>query len=201
MTPAYLLHRAAPRSATAHPEDVLLAARRVRMCANGPPSSHPSVPVRVGHQMLHESHRLRFHRGVYWCTTCRQIAQHAAGKKSRANRFRQLVPRVPDLCRSRRAGAHRKRTLSKSVSELATDARYGLNQQRLSRLSHTRKFSTHSFVSSVLRQAGSCYMRAESIALACGRWCCGNTAKQCSNFARTCGTFGETCVASLNFPM
>ena len=30
--------------------------------------AHPSVPVRVGHQMLHESHRLRFHRGVYWFT-------------------------------------------------------------------------------------------------------------------------------------
>ena len=40
--------------------------------------------MRVGHQMLHESYRLRFHRGVYWCTTCGQIAQHAAGKKSRA---------------------------------------------------------------------------------------------------------------------
>ena len=51
---------------------------------SGPPSTHPSDPVRVGHQMLHESHRLRFHRGVYWCTTCGQIAQHAAGKKSRA---------------------------------------------------------------------------------------------------------------------
>ena len=51
---------------------------------SGPPSTHPSVPVRVGHQMLHESHRLRFHKGVYWCTTCGQIARHAAGKKSRA---------------------------------------------------------------------------------------------------------------------
>ena len=43
-----------------------------------------SDPVSVGHQMLHESHRLRFHRGVYWWTTYGQVAQHAAGKKSRA---------------------------------------------------------------------------------------------------------------------
>ena len=110
---------------SAHPEDVLLAARRIRkrertilenastyslvpvgkgychVCENstpargalvwlrsticiGPPSSHPSDPVRVGHQMQHESHRLRFHRGVYWCTSRGQIAQHAAGKNSRA---------------------------------------------------------------------------------------------------------------------
>ena len=103
-----LAGQAAPRSASAHPEDVLLAARRVRksertilenayshslvpvgkgyhchVCENstrargaldrlrntictGPPSSHPSVPVRVGHQML-----------VH-------LAQYAAGKKSRA---------------------------------------------------------------------------------------------------------------------
>ena len=51
---------------------------------SGPPSSHPSDPVRVGHQMPHESRRLRFHRGIYWCTSCGQIAQHVAGKKSRA---------------------------------------------------------------------------------------------------------------------
>ena len=49
-----------------------------------PPSSHPSDFVRVGHQMLHASQRLRFHRGVYCCTTCGKIAQYAAGKKSRA---------------------------------------------------------------------------------------------------------------------
>ena len=113
-----------PRSASAHPEDVLLPSPKtgthhpgrtlhrthwfllakgiIAMCAktlhqrvvrwdwlrnticSGPPSSHPSVPVRVGHQMLHESHRLRFNTGVYWCTTRGQIAQHAAGKKSRA---------------------------------------------------------------------------------------------------------------------
>ena len=114
------------RSASAHPEDSLLAAhirkrertilknacllaltgpcrQRVSLpCENstpargaldwlrnttcsGPPSSHPSVPVRVGHQMLHESHRFRFHRGVYWCTTCGQLAQHA-GKKSKSYR-------------------------------------------------------------------------------------------------------------------
>ena len=121
-----LAAQAAPRSVSAHPEDVLLATRRIRkrertilenasthslvpvgkgyrcrVCENstpargaldwlrstmcsGPPSSHPSDPVRVGHQMLHESHRLRFHRGVYWCTSCGQLAQHAAGKKSRA---------------------------------------------------------------------------------------------------------------------
>ena len=112
-----LAAQAAPRSVSAHPEDVLLAARRIRkreltilenasrtrwslwangiiaMCAldwlrnticSGPPTSHPSDPVRVGHQMLDESRRLRYHRGVYWCTTCGQIAQHAAGKKSRA---------------------------------------------------------------------------------------------------------------------
>ena len=35
--------------------------RWIGICS-GPPSSHPSVPVRVGHQMLHESHRLRFHK-------------------------------------------------------------------------------------------------------------------------------------------
>ena len=122
-----LAAQAAPRNVSAHPEDVLLAARRIRkrertilenasthslvlvgkeyhchVCENStpaggaldwlrnticsaPPISHPSDPVRVGHQMLHESHRLRFYRGVYWCTTCGQIAQHAAGKKSRAN--------------------------------------------------------------------------------------------------------------------
>ena len=34
--------------------------------------------------MLHDMHRLKYHRGVYWCTTCGLIAQHAAGKKSRA---------------------------------------------------------------------------------------------------------------------
>ena len=45
---------------------------RSTICS-GPPSSHPSDLVRVGHQMLHESHRLRFHRGVYWCTSCGQL--------------------------------------------------------------------------------------------------------------------------------
>ena len=50
---------------------------------SGPPSSQPSDPVRVGHQWLHQSHRLRFHRGVYWCNTCGQVAQQAAEKRSR----------------------------------------------------------------------------------------------------------------------
>ena len=116
---AHLCHlaaQAAPRSVSALPEDVLLAARRIRkrectilenasthslvpvgkgyhcrVCENstpprgaldwlrsticsGSPSSHPADPVRVGRQMLHESHRLRFHRGVYWCTSCGQVA-------------------------------------------------------------------------------------------------------------------------------
>ena len=121
-----LAAQAAPRSVSAHREDVLLAARRIRkrertilenasthslvlvgkgyrgrVCENstpargalvwqrsticsGPPSSHPSDPVRVGHQMPHESHRLRFHRGVLWCISCKQIAQHVAGKTSSA---------------------------------------------------------------------------------------------------------------------
>ena len=121
-----LAAQAAPRNTTAHPEDVLLAARRVRkrertslenasshslvsvgkgyhchVCelstpargaldwlrntiCSGPPNSHPAMPVRVGHQTLHESHQLSFHRGVYWCALCGQIAQHAAGKESRA---------------------------------------------------------------------------------------------------------------------
>ena len=51
---------------------------------SGPPNSRPDMPVRVGHQTLHESLQLSFHRGVYWCASCGQIAQHAAGKKSRA---------------------------------------------------------------------------------------------------------------------
>ena len=113
---------AAPRNTTAHPEDVLLAARRVRkrertslenasshslvsfgngyhchVCehstpaggvldwlrntiCSGPPNSHPAMPVRVEHQ----THQLSFHRGFFWCALCGQIAQHAAGKKSRA---------------------------------------------------------------------------------------------------------------------
>ena len=54
---------------------------------SGPPSSHPSDPVCVGHQMQHESHRLRCHRGVHRGTSCGQIAQHVAGKKSRAIRL------------------------------------------------------------------------------------------------------------------
>ena len=94
-----------------------------------PPSSHPSVPVRVGRQILHESHRLRFHRGLYWCTTCGPIAQHAAGTKSRVIGLVNECPGYLDTCRSRGAGAHRKGTRSKSVSGLAADARYGLNQQ------------------------------------------------------------------------
>ena len=57
--------------------------QRSTICS-GPPSSHPSDPVRVGHQMPHESHRLSFHRGVHWCTSCKQIAQHVAGKTSSA---------------------------------------------------------------------------------------------------------------------
>ena len=117
-----LAAQAAPRNTTAHPEDVLLTARRVRkrertslenasshsllsvgngyhchVCerstggaldwlrntiCSGPPNSHPAMLVRVGHQTLHESHQLSFHRGVYWCALCGQIAQHAAGKKS-----------------------------------------------------------------------------------------------------------------------
>ena len=128
MPPAYLLHRL-PRSACAHPEGVLLAARRVRKrerailenasshslvpvgkgyhchacehstpargavdwlrntICSGPPSSHPPVPVRVWHQMPHESHRLS--RGVCCCTTCGQIAQHAAGREVQSCRFGQ----------------------------------------------------------------------------------------------------------------
>ena len=116
--------QAAPRNASAHPENILIAARRIRkrertilenasshslvpvgkgyhchVCehstpgrgaldwlrntiCSAPPSSHSSDPESVDH--LHESHRLRFHRGVYWCTTCGQIAQRAAGRKSRA---------------------------------------------------------------------------------------------------------------------
>ena len=77
--------------------------------------------------MLHESHRLRFHRGVYWCTSCGQIAQHAAGKKSRAI---GLVNECPGFLT--RAGrdvlARIERGLSKSVSGLAADSRYGLSQ-------------------------------------------------------------------------
>ena len=132
-----------------------------------------------------------------------QLVQHAAGEKSRAVGLVNECLRLPDTCRSRRAGAHRKVTLSKSVSGLAADARYGLSQQWLSRLSHTRKFSswapTHSPVSSVLRQAGSCYMRAESITLFCGRWCCVQqctTAMACScAWGRFCGDAGWTCSA------
>ena len=117
-----LAAQAAPRNTTAHPEDVLFAARRVRkrertslenasshslvsvgngyhchVCelstpaggaldwlrntiCSGPPNSHPAMPVRIEHQ----THQLSFHGGVYWCALCGQIAQHAAGKKSRA---------------------------------------------------------------------------------------------------------------------
>ena len=39
------------------------------------PALIPPIPCASG---------TRFHRGVYWCTICGQIAQHAAGKKSRA---------------------------------------------------------------------------------------------------------------------
>ena len=66
------------------PQDVVLLYWLRNTICSGPPSSHPSDLVRVGHQILHESHRLRFHRGVYWCTTRGQVAQRAAGKKSRA---------------------------------------------------------------------------------------------------------------------
>ena len=41
----------------------------------------------------------------------------------------QRMPWLPDTCRSRRACAHRKGALSKSVSRLAADARFGLSQQ------------------------------------------------------------------------
>ena len=51
---------------------------------SGPPNSRPDMPFRVGHQTLHESHQLSFHRGVFWCAICGHIGQHAAGKKSRA---------------------------------------------------------------------------------------------------------------------
>ena len=121
-----LAAQASPHSTAAHPEDVLLEARRVRkrertslesasshslvsvgrgyhchVCelstpargaldwlrntiCSGPPNSRPDKPIRVGHQTLHESHQLSFHRGVFWCAICGQIAQLAAGKKSRA---------------------------------------------------------------------------------------------------------------------
>ena len=51
---------------------------------SGPPSSQASDPVRVGHQWLHQSHRLKCHRDVCCCNTCGQVAQHAAEKKSGA---------------------------------------------------------------------------------------------------------------------
>ena len=115
-----LVAQAAPRNTTAHPEDVLLAARRVRkrertnlekasshslasvgkgyhchVCELSTPArgaldwfvtpfAQDRPPVRVGHQTLHESHQLSFHRGVFWCAISGQIAQHAAGKKSGA---------------------------------------------------------------------------------------------------------------------
>ena len=31
---------------------------------SGPPNSRPDMPIRVGHQTLHESHQVSFHRGV-----------------------------------------------------------------------------------------------------------------------------------------
>ena len=34
--------------------------------------------------MIHESRQLMFHRDVYWCRACGHVAQHAAGRKSRA---------------------------------------------------------------------------------------------------------------------
>ena len=150
-----LAAQAAPRSVSAHPEDVLLAARRIRkrertilenasthslvpvgkgyhchVCENstpargaldwlrnticsGPPSSRPSDPVRVGHQMLHESHRLRFHRGVCWCTSCGQIAQHAAGKKSRAIGWCNESRCAPDTCRSRRDSLQKRQRIGR----------------------------------------------------------------------------------------
>ena len=55
-------------------------------------------------------------RGVYWCTTCGQFAQHAAGKKSRAIGSVNECPWQPDTCRSRRSGARRKGTLSPKAS-------------------------------------------------------------------------------------
>ena len=127
-----LAAQAAPRSVSAHPEDVFACStthpetcthhpgkcfqaltgpggQRVSLpcvCENstpargaldclrsticpGPRSSHPSDPVRVGHQMLHESHRLRFHRGVCWCTSCGRavgLVNECPGYQARAGR-------------------------------------------------------------------------------------------------------------------